>query len=241
MNERRPPTKPGRPGARVSARPERGGRSRAGPDEQTESSPRPAPRPGVHSGGGFDDGANTTGAVRELGSSDISLIDAEDLGPAPSDSGFAMPPRASVFVPPPGAIDGSTFGADRATAEDTVAEPEVSTDSLKSGERPPEVKKWRMGGEDEPARPQRIRTSVVPLPPTNHDDSRDVVRAPPLRGRAHAATADLATLRRLVEEAEELLRGLGPQLSSREGHGARAQLNAALHRLSEALDLLRGS
>lgn len=225
MSERRPPTKPGRPGARQPPRVEHRGHGSSVHDERTDASPRSIAKPAIHSREGFDHGADTTSTVQQVASSDISLIDAEDLGPAPSDPGFDPPPRASVFVPPPAGVDGASFGELRSTAAETLGVGDLSTDSMKAAERPVEVRKWRIGGDDAArtapvsagvAAPPRIRTSVVPLPPA----------------------LDIDELRRTLQDAEQLLGSLSVQLSSREGQGAKAQLSAALHRIAEALAML---
>ncbi|MCC7110869.1 MAG: hypothetical protein IT382_16370 [Deltaproteobacteria bacterium] len=241
MNERRPPTRPGRPGARSSARTPRHGHAGALDEPTDTSTPFDTPRPGL-ARDGFDQGANTTAAVpEELHTSDISLIEAEEVRPARSDPGFRLPPRASVFVPPPGAFEGTDFDGQRDTADATAAEPDLSTDSDPAAGRPVAVKKWRMGKDEAPEAapgPQRVRTSVVPLP----EDG--AARLPALRGAPPAASPhapDVVALRRALLETQEILQGLSVQLSSREGQGAKAQLNAALHRIGEALALLKRS
>lgn len=237
MNDRRPPTRPGRPGARVSSRAPRRGHEGGLDEAPNTATPFDTRVPAV-ARDGFDEGANTTAAVpEELHTSDISLIDADEVRPAPSNPSFRLPPRASVFVPPPGAGDGTDFGSQRDTADATVAEPDLSTDSDPAA-RPPAVKKWRMGKDEVEAAPgpQRLRTSVVPLP----DDGSG--RVPALRSAPsgpHPPAPDLVALRRALQETQEILQGLSVQLSSREGQGAKAQLNAALHRIGEALALLK--
>ena len=135
-------------------------------------------------------------------------------------------------MPPPAGVASASFGDARSTANDTGDESVLSTDSMKSAERPVEVRKWRLGG-DEAAAPQRIRTSVVALPPTDHDAT-----PPPQEARPRAVDLEL---RSLLEDADQLLAALGVQLSGREGPGARAQLSAARHRLAQAVALLKRS
>ena len=236
MSERRPPTTPGRPSSRSAGRSSRRGHERSIHDEHTDIAPAAVPRPALHSREGFDQGAETTSAFHQVESADISLIDADEVGPAPSDPGFADPPRAGVFVSPPAGFEGAPFGAGRPTTDETSHGTDLSTDSMKSAERPIEVRKWKIGGEETPrsapspapgpSQPSRIRTSVVPLPPTDH-------------GEPERAGPDLVELRRLLKDAEQLLTELSVHLSSREGQGAKAQLSAARHRLAEALALLR--
>ena len=104
-----------------------------------------------------------------------------------------------------------------------------STDSLPAAERPIEVKKWSAGGEGSPA-PQRIRTSVVPLPPTDHDAT------PPLLETRSGV--DAAQVLRVLEDVERRLASLETVLGDRPSLAVKAQLSAAQRRLADALSLL---
>jgi hypothetical protein len=170
--------------------------------------------------------AETTSTIVQVGSDDISLIDADERGPAPSDSGFKVPPHERVFVAPPAAIAHGSFGESRSTADDPMPRTNATTDALASAERPVRVRKWRLGAEEGGAhdpetvgaaiKPSRVRTAVVALP----------------------AGLDLHELRRSLKDTEQLLDSTSGHQTSRDISAAKAELRAARHRLAEALALL---
>jgi hypothetical protein len=216
MNNHRPPSKAVRVDARPVARPARRGHTSNIHEEHTEIAPRI---------GGQDPSEEATSTIHQLCSDDVSLIDANDRGPAPSDSGFKVPPHERVFVAPPGAVEHGSFGDPRSTTDAPRLRTNATTDALSSAERPVRVRKWRLGGDGEAqdpaaavatARQSRPRTSVVALP----------------------AAFDLHEVRGVLKDAERLLDSMDEALTSRDIAAARGELRQARHRLAAALALL---
>ncbi|MCC7075340.1 MAG: hypothetical protein IT383_28765 [Deltaproteobacteria bacterium] len=228
MNDRRPPTKPGRPGSRGAKRPVSHGHGTVDAEERTDVVEVPISSRGQRAHGGVAPAPVTDAGVHELMSGDISSIEADELGPAAADDDFELPPRAAVFIAPPGGLESAAFGDARSTANEIGAAPSPSTDSLPNSERPVEVRKWTAGGAA--AAPQRIRTSVVPLPATDHDAT------PPLLEGGRPV--DVRELRRLLQDADRRLASLEAILGERLTPAARAQLNIARQRMVEALGRL---
>ncbi len=228
MSERRPPTKPGRPGSRGARRPASHGHGTVDAEERTDVVEVPVSSHGRRARGVEREVPVTDVGAQELVSADISSIEPGELGPAGDDDGFELPPRAAVFIAPPGGLDSASFGGARSTAGEAGGRSAPSTDSLPAAERPVEVRKWTAGGA--PNAPQRIRTSVVPLPVTDHDAT------PPLLERA--GTIDGAELRRLLEDGDRRLASLEAILGERLTPAARAQLTIARQRLADALGRL---
>lgn len=207
MGDRRPPTRPGRPSARAGARATGHGHQVRDLDERTD-------------------------VVQEVASGDVSSIEADEAGPAPAEASFEVPPRAAVFIAPPAGLASAAFGAPRSTTAGVDGSSGPSTDSMPAAERPIEVRKWRSGG-DGAAAPQRIRTSVVPLPQTDHDAT------PPLLDTGRGA--DATELLLVLADVERRLASLETVLGDRPGQPAKAQLAAARRRLAEALAMLHRS
>ncbi|MBI1945591.1 MAG: hypothetical protein HYS27_07835 [Deltaproteobacteria bacterium] len=232
MGERRPPTRPGRPSARPGPRGAGRGHDARDPEERTDVVEVPPVSRARGSREGFSRPPDTKEGVHELVSADVSSIEADEAGPAPAEASFEVPPRAAVFIAPPAGLESASFGEMRSTAAEAGGVPGPSTDSMPAAERPIEVKKWRAGGET--AAPQRIRTSVVPLPPTDHDATPALLE----RARDLDTGVDVAELQRALEDVERRLVSLETVLGDRPGSPARAQLSAARRRLAEALALL---
>lgn len=213
MSDRRPPSKATGSAAVPVARAARRGHAASIHDEHTLIAPRAGP------GHSSDEATNT---IHHLGSDDVSLID-DARGPAPSASGFEVPPHERMFVAPPAAIEQGSFGDPRPTG-DPMLRTSAVTDALTSAERPVRVRKWRLGGDDdalsaEPveasARKSRARTAGSALP-----------------------SLDVVELRGSLKDAERLLDAMGEHLIRRDLTSAKAELRAAQHRLADALALL---
>lgn len=227
MSDRRPPTKPGRPGSRAAKRPASHGHGTVDAEERTDVVEAPFSARGQRPLDGVPAAPVTDAGVHELMSADVSSIEADELGPAAADDNFALPPRAAVFIAPPGGVESASFGEPRSTANEIGGKSGPSTDSLPAAERPVEVRKWTAGASTNA--PQRIRTSVVPLPVTDHEAT------PPL---LDTSTVDARELRRLLEDGDRRLASLEAILGERLTPAARAQLTIARQRLAEALGRL---
>jgi hypothetical protein len=214
MNDRRPPSKAAGSAVGPVARSERRGHTASIHDEHTEIAPRT---------GGLHRCVEATSTIHQLCSDDVSLIN-DDRGPAPSDSGFKVPPHERVFVAPPAAIEHGSFGDPRSTTDAPRLRTNATTDALASADRPVRVRKWRQGGDEaaqhlEPAdaavRHRRARSAVMELP-----------------------ALDVQELRGVLKDAEGILASMDDHLTSRDINAAKADLRAARHRLAAALALL---
>jgi hypothetical protein len=235
-----PPKKPSPPPA-----------SRRAKDDSTNDSTVLAPRPEMTddelddlSDGIIFDSQESTGntvvgrekpVVPSISSSDISLIDAQPAS-------FDNPPRTDVF-------------GDGAMVEDYNPPTEVLKLAISAAEEeepPVEVRKWKMGNPSpipspiaDPAAPPPARPpgrSMFNLPPSEQGFGGTRVDA--LGPAARPVTLDVDELRRNLEEAERLLKTVKQQVAALdlvESRGTNAQIAAALHRLGEALAMLRRS
>jgi hypothetical protein len=199
----------------------------------------------ARSDGGFDDEPDTSVGHERMpaivNSDDVSLISALETGPAPSSPGFDGPPPRAAFG------DGlDDDGPEPATEVLRLAfsDPDAaSIESVTPTEPPIEVRKWRAGGNDGADR--RPRAGVVALPAKSPES---LPAPPPTRVDATPAPApagalDVDELRFVIEDAERLLKTVKSQAQGLdlEARGMNAQLAAALHRLGEALAMLKRS
>lgn len=220
---------------------------------------------------------------------DVSVIEAKELRPAPSDADFDFPPRTTASE----LEDGIAFdeGYSPATEVLRLAFSDADGDSVtpsapldeKVAEKVaelPAVRKWRIGGGEKPPIPQEAQVAApaasasgsgatagptsppsfgksplpgmppgaIPgaIPGANAGAIQSGTRVDLVAPSRAAAQIDVEELRRTLEEAEKLLRTVKHQAGSLDldlvapgARGMNAQLAAALHRLGEALAMLR--
>ncbi len=170
---------------------------------------------------------------RRDNTSDVSLIEARsEMAPAPSLEGFDAPPT-NAFGDGPLGDDAYNPPTEvlRLAFSDPGSDPIEDED-----EEPVEVKKWKMGADDARG-PGGGRPDVFTLPRADLAGTRVDEAAQP----GAPPRLDLDELRRTIEEAEKLMRTLKSQLAGMdlEARGTNAQVAAVLHRLGEALAMLK--